>query len=203
MEAFGNPEETWASIMNEFQKKCNNVKGWSARGSYERRQLIFKTNDFLMKALKYAEDFPQLSSEIFHSSTINAICKVLPESLFDKIRYTDEYIINLQESDSNETRRKKCIKKMKAIMEVELQMAIKDCEVYEALKENSANFSSVNNIGGKSCQHGCQHEIDKSKTDKKNPSLKPQDDGHDCKKSKSCNEMWGGLGCIDYTNYLR
>ena len=64
-----------------------NVKGWNAYGSYERRQLTFKTIDFLRKALSYAEEFLQLSEEIFHPSTAAAVIKVLPEGLFNKIKY--------------------------------------------------------------------------------------------------------------------
>merc|ERR1712059_14396 len=82
IKAFGNPRETWASILNDFKYRCTNAKGWSTYGSYERRQLTFRTVEFLRKALCYAEEFPQLSNEIFHTSTIDAVIKVLPEVLF-------------------------------------------------------------------------------------------------------------------------
>ena len=76
--AFGNPSDTWSSILNDFKKKCTNVKGWNALGSYERHQLIFRTVEFLRKALSYAEEFPQLSEEIFKPSTVDAVITVLP-----------------------------------------------------------------------------------------------------------------------------
>ena len=71
--AFGNPRETWSSILNNFKKKFMNAKGWSAYESYERRQLIFKTVEFLRQALSYAEEFPQLSNEIFHPNIVYAV----------------------------------------------------------------------------------------------------------------------------------
>ena len=68
-----------------------NTKGWSAYGSFERRQLTFRTVEFLRKALSYAEEFPQLSNEIYHPNIVDAVIKVLPEVLFHKIRYSEEY----------------------------------------------------------------------------------------------------------------
>ena len=75
-----------------------NAKGWSAYGSYERRQLTFRTVEFLRKALSYAEEFLQLSNEIFHPNTVNAVIKVLSEALFLEIRRTDEFTDNLDSS---------------------------------------------------------------------------------------------------------
>ena len=68
-----------------------NAKGLSVYGTYERRQLTFRTVEFLRKAVIYAEEFPQVSEEIFHPSTVDAVIKMLPETLFNKIRYPDEY----------------------------------------------------------------------------------------------------------------
>ena len=189
LEAFGNPEETWVSILNEFKRKCTNVKGWSSLGSYERRQLIFKTVEFLRKALHYAEEFPQLSNEIFHSSTINAVVEVLPDSLFQDIRKSDEYVDNLQ--TNSESRRKRCITKIKEIMEAELKRAVKDCEVYGAIKVSQANFNSLHNT----------QVLSTKKDEEKDRKLKDQRksltiDNHDCSKSRACNDKWGGLGCL-------
>ena len=68
-----------------------NVKGWNAYGSYETRHLTFKTVDFLKKALSYAEEFLQLSEEIFTPSKVDSMMKVLPDILFHKIRDSKEY----------------------------------------------------------------------------------------------------------------
>ena len=43
------------------------------------------------KALSYAEEFPQLTEEIFHPSTVDSVMKVLPDILFHKIRDSKEY----------------------------------------------------------------------------------------------------------------
>ena len=79
IQAFGNPRETWSSILNDFKKKFMNAKGWNAYRSFERCQLTFRTVEFLRKALSYAEEFPQLSNEIFHPNTVDAVIKVLLE----------------------------------------------------------------------------------------------------------------------------
>ena len=51
MNAFGNPNGVWESIRKEFQSKCSNPKGWAAKGSFKRRQLTFKTLEFLKRTL--------------------------------------------------------------------------------------------------------------------------------------------------------
>ena len=102
--AFGNPSETWSSILNNFKKKCMNAKGWSAYGSYERRQLTFRTVEFLRQALGYAEEFPKLSNEIFHTNTVDSVIEVLPKDLFREIRRTPEFI-NYLDSSSGLMRR--------------------------------------------------------------------------------------------------
>ena len=89
--AFGNPRETWSSILNDFKKKCMNAKGWSAYGSFERHQLTFRTVEFLRKALSYSEEFLPSSEVIFHPSTVDSVMKVFPDILLHKIRYSDEY----------------------------------------------------------------------------------------------------------------
>ena len=89
----------------------------------------------------YAKEFPQLSSIIFHSSTLNAVIEVLPEFLFHKIRETDEYIDKLH--SNSESKEKKLIVKMKEIMEVELKCSIRDVGYYEALKEKQIAFGNV------------------------------------------------------------
>ena len=89
--------------------------------------------------MSYAEEFPQLSNEIFQSSTFNTVIEVLPEFLFHKIRETDEYI----DKSNSDTKEKKLIVKMKEIMEVELKCSIRDVDYYEALKEKQVAFGNV------------------------------------------------------------
>ena len=78
------------------------------------------------ETLSYAEEFPQLSNGIFHPNTVEAVIKVLPEVLFHKIRDSEEYIDNLY--SSSESMGKKCIIKIKEIMEVEQKKAITDVD---------------------------------------------------------------------------
>ena len=146
------------------------------------RQLTFRTAEFLRKALSYAEEFPLLSEEIFHSSTVNSVMKVLPDSIFDKIRYSDEYRHSLH--TSSELRGKKCLIKLKEIMELEQEVAINDTDHHEMMKERQVLFSSVN---------AAQSSPSPSRKSGK-PVSKPSQDQHDCKKSKTCNKKWGGLG---------
>ena len=72
-------------------------------------------------------------------------------------------------------------------MELEQKRAVKDVEVYEALKENQVTFSSAS---------AAQSPPNPSPRKNGKPGSKPSQDGHDCRKSKTCNEVWGGLGCV-------
>ena len=110
-----------------------NAKGWSTYGSYERRQLIFKTVEFLRQALSYAEEFPRLSNEILHPNTVYAVVEVLPKDLYNDIRKIPEFIDDLD--SSSELARKKCIVKMKEIMEQEQKVAMKEVNSYKVLKK--------------------------------------------------------------------
>ena len=105
---------------------------------YERQRLehlrIFQTVEFLRQALSYAEEFPRLSNEILHPNTVYAVVKVLPKDLYNNIRKIPEFIDDLD--SSSESARKKCIIKMKEIMELEKKSAIKEVDCYKVLKEN-------------------------------------------------------------------
>ena len=111
-----------------------NTKGWSAYGSYERRQLTFRTVEFLRQALGYAEEFPKLSNEIFHTNTVDSVIEVLPKDLFWEIRKTPEFIDDLD--SASESTGKKCIIKLMEIMELEQKCAIRDVGRSEVLKRN-------------------------------------------------------------------
>ena len=153
-----------------------NAKGWSTYGSYERRQLIFKTVEFLRQALSYAEEFPRLSNEILHPNTVYAVIEVLPKDLYNNIRKIPEFINDL--NSSSESAGKKCIVKMKEIMEQEQKVAMKEVNCYKVLKKNQVTFSSVN---------AAQSPPSPSRKNGK-PVSKTSQDGYDCKKSKACNK---------------
>ena len=132
--------------------------------------MTFRRVEFLRKSLSYADEFPQLSNDIFHPNTVDAVIKVLPEVLFHKIRYSEEYIDNLH--SSSESRGKKCITKIKEIMELEQKVAIKDVDRYKALKENQVAFSSAS---------AAQSPPSPSSRKNGKPGPKPSQDGHDVK----------------------
>ena len=71
-------------------------------------------------------------------------------------------------------------------MELEQKCAIRDVGRSEVLKRNQVSYSSVN---------AAQSPPSPSRKNGK-PVSKPSQDSHDCKKSKQCNEKWGGLGCV-------
>ena len=102
--------------------------------------------------------------------------KVLPKDLYNNIRKIPEFINDL--NSSSELAGKKCIVKMKEIMEQEQKVAMKEVNCYKVLKKNQVAFSSVN---------ATQSPPSPSRKNGK-PVLKPSQDSHDCKKSKQCNE---------------
>ena len=98
--------------------------------------------EFLKKALNYAEEFPQLSEEIFTPSTVDSVMKVLPDILFHKIRDSKEYDGN--PSSNRVSLLKIQLNKILEIMEIEQGKAIDDVDHHEMLKEHQVAFSSVN-----------------------------------------------------------
>ena len=138
----------------------------------------------------YTKEFPQLSNIIFHSSTLNAVIEVLPEFLFHKIRETDEYIDKLHSNSEL------MMIKIKEIMELEQMRAIKDVEFHETLMEKQLMEKQIA-FGNASAAQSTP--IPSPKKNRK-PVSKPSQDWHDGKKLKTCNERWGGLGCVKIKN---
>ena len=64
-------------------------------------------------------------------------------------------------------------------MELEQEVAITDVDLYKVLKENQVPFSSAS---------AAQSPPSPSPRKNGKPGPKPSQDGHDCKKSKTCNE---------------
>ena len=180
IKAFGNPSATWESIQKDFLNKCSNPSGWQLKGSYVRRQLVFKTADFLKKALQYSIDFKELSNEILSKRTILSVYKVLPSEIVLKVNESLEGI-KLEES-------KRVIEKLRDFMEKEIENSIRDCELFAAYQENpSINTSSFH------AKPRCQAAG--GGRDKQNQQQLQPRKSHDCEK-KGCNTSWGNLGCI-------
>ena len=83
-----------------------------------RCQIVFKTADFLKKALQYSIDFQELSKEILGKRTILSVYKVLPVDIVQKVNKSLEDI-KLEES-------KKVIEKLRDYMEKEIENSIKE-----------------------------------------------------------------------------
>ena len=62
-----------------------------------RHQLVFKTADFLKKALQYSIYFEDLSNEILSKRTILTVYKVLPVNILEKVNKSLEGV-KLEES---------------------------------------------------------------------------------------------------------
>ena len=177
IKAFGNPSATWESILKEFSTKCSNPSGWQLKGSYVRRQLVFKTTDFLKKALQYSTDFPELSTEILSKRTILSVYEVLPNELILEINKSLKGI-KLEEGE-------RVIKKLRDFMEQEIEDSIRDCELFSAY-QNNPSINTANSAKSR-CQTAGGNRPKQQQQPKKNH--------HDCK-NKGCNTDWGGLGCI-------
>ena len=145
-----------------------------------RRQLVFKTADFLKKALQYSIDFKELSSEILSKRTILSVYKVLPSELVLKVNESLEGI-KLEEG-------KKVIEKLRDFMEKEIENSIRDCELFSAYQENPSINTSRLNVKPRCQAAGGGRE-------KQNQQQQQPKRNHDCGK-KGCNTSWGSLGCI-------
>ena len=82
----------WELIQKDLLNKCSNSSGWQSKGSYVRCQLVFKTSDFLKKALQYSIDFEELSNKILSKRTILSVYKVLPSDVIQKVNESLEGI---------------------------------------------------------------------------------------------------------------
>ena len=64
--------------------KFSDPEGGKSRVCATRWQLVFKTPDFLKKALQYSINFKELPNEILSKRRILAVYKVLPKDIIQK-----------------------------------------------------------------------------------------------------------------------
>ena len=171
LDTYGSPHVTWKAKLESFKKKCNNPKGWSSHGQRTQFELIASTCNFLAEAKQFAEDHKEMSETINSAWTANAVIAVIPRAILDKV-----YNNNKGLSKENWS---VVLDKIKEQMDEENQIALMDHKCSEGVKENTVAYNKI-----------------MSNFNREKPQQLPQrKDQHDCKYSKTCKTVWGGLGC--------
>ena len=80
---FGDEQKIWNSCKEKFSKSFNGdfMKVWGKYGDETRVLAFARVIEFVRESMELAESYPNLTNEIYHSSTINIITKVLPRDV--------------------------------------------------------------------------------------------------------------------------
>ena len=109
---YGNPDRIWSKCIERFQKAFSgtHLKIWGRKGDECRIMAVSRVIEFLREAVELAQSYENLSGEIYHSSTLKLVLRVLPRI------YVDEYTTLVKGLDKN-TDKKQLIEILKDVLE--------------------------------------------------------------------------------------
>ena len=86
IEYFGNEKRIWDKSKERFDKYFtgNPERIWGKYGDDKRVMAISKVIEFLREAMELAETYKELKGEIYHSSTLKLVLKILPHDYYEK-----------------------------------------------------------------------------------------------------------------------
>ena len=172
LQNYGDKKIIWKSTKDNFRKRFNGEfkKIWGSYGDKTRVDSLEHVKAFITRSMDLAEKYPSLSQEIYHSSTFDMICDVIPKE------YYKGYNDFMNNTDAN----------------VEDHfMYLKD---YLQQQQNSARTAASKNV--ELTQKKYEKKVDDSKRVAFNKS---NDDGKClyCEDGERCRKEWGGFGCLD------
>lgn len=84
--AYGNPRLIWNRLKEKLFEKINSpsTKDWGREDTSERLNAVNKVSDFLKQAHSLAKEYEELKTDVYHSSTIEALKSILPHTYWRK-----------------------------------------------------------------------------------------------------------------------
>ena len=171
---FGQADRIWEkSKANIVDKLGNYRENWGQYGSQKRVLAIAQAIEFLREAGDLAKSYPDLHNEIYHSSTLKLMKKILPRDYIEKIND----LINGQEASH-----KKKVENVREFLEAKKNSAIEGVEDTNERSEGKSRFSDGNQPR-RTTAYGESGD----------------DDTHECSLcgGRSCNQAWQALGCLE------
>ena len=83
---FGNEQRIWDKSKERFEKYFagSPERVWGKYGDDKRVMAISKVLEFLREAMELAETYTELKNEIYHSSTLKLVLRILPGDYYEK-----------------------------------------------------------------------------------------------------------------------
>ena len=173
---FGQAERIWEKSKSDVLKKLggNFKEVWGEYGTQKRVTAIAIAIEFVREAMELAKTYPELSNEVYHSSTLKLLREILPRDYIEK--FND--LINGQKGSHEEK-----ITNVKEFLEA---------------KKNSALDGVGNSIEPEDIRRGASGG--RSEYPKKtNYGENLDDDRTECQfcDGKNCRVEWQALGCME------
>ena len=180
-EFYGNAALIWLKTRNEFESAFGNLqKEWGEYGDPVRVTAIARVIEFLRQADHLAKEYPELMSEVYSSSTLSLLRKILPRDYIEKVNDTISDVSASSQSKMASIKSFLERKKTSALMGV------------ESLKSNKSLKTQSTSDSGKPVVRDPLGLRSSGATVSSSVSI-----SHSCIKSRSCNQDWGLLGCSE------
>ena len=166
---FGDKRKIWDSCKERFNKTFQGefIKVWGRYGDESRVLAIARVIEFLRECIELSEKYSSLKQEIYNTSTLEHILKVLPREYFKG--FND--LINGQEMDMQDM-----FKHAKNYLEEQKNSALTASTYAKDTSKKSNEERKINyHKGGKSNNDNCSY----------------------CEDGKKCKSEWDGFGCLD------
>ena len=180
-EFYGNAALIWLKTRNEFESAFSNLhKEWGEYGDPARVTAIARVIEFLRQSAHLAKEYPELTSEVYSSSTLSLLRKVLPRDYIEKVNDTISDVSATSEQKMNKIKEFLEKKKTSALMGVESLKLSKFAKYQPQQDYSKPTVRDPLGIRTQATSVSSSVHIN-----------------HSCLKSKICKQDWGLLGCSE------
>ena len=180
-EFYGNAALIWLKTRNEFENAFSNLqKEWGEYGDPARVTAIARVIEFLRQSDHLAKEYPELTSEVYSSSTLSLLRKVLPRDYIEKVNDTISDVSASSEEKMSSIKSFLERKKTSALMGVESLKTNKNPRFQTPQETGKSGVRDPLGIRTQATAVSSTVHIN-----------------HSCIKSRTCNQNWGLLGCTE------
>ena len=180
-EFYGNAALIWMKTRNEFDNAFTNLhKEWGEYGDPARVTAIARVIEFLRQSDYLAKEYTELSAEIYSSSTLTLLRKVLPRDYIEKVNDTISDVSASSEQKMSKIKEFLEKKKTSALMGVD---SLKNHKNQRTQPQQDSSKPAIRDpLGLRSQSAAISSSVNIN---------------HSCVKSRSCKQDWGLLGCSE------
>ena len=189
-EFYGNATLIWVKTKNELESSFSNLtKEWGDYGDPARVTAIAKVIEFLRQSESLAKEYTELKTEVFSSSTLSLLRRILPRDYIEKVNDTISDVSATSEQKMTKIKQFLEKKKTSALMGVE---SLKSVPVRVAKTQRSD--LEFGRLGIPPRDTSFRDPLGARSLTSPVASVSVS---HSCLRNPSCKQDWGLLGCSE------